>query len=77
MFIARAIIAGFSCAKVDIRTSRYDVIVDYQSKLIRIQIKGITQGTSISFWARPRGGQGIDSTHERNLATRITQKDFK
>ncbi len=41
LFIARAILAGFNCSNVDVRSSRYDAIIDYNSVLLRIQIKGI------------------------------------
>ena len=74
-FIARAMLAGFNCSNVDVRSSRYDAIVDVNSKLIRIQVKGITGGTNISFYDRDRGGQGIDHTHERNRGQRITKED--
>jgi hypothetical protein len=74
-FIARAMLAGFNCSNVDVRSSRYDAIVDFNSKLIRIQVKGITAGSNISFFDRDRGGQGIDHTHERNRGQRITSKD--
>ena len=75
LFIARAIIAGFSCSKVDIRTSRYDVIIDYKSVLLRVQIKGVNSDSTISFVDRDRGGQGNDHTHERNRGERITSQD--
>ncbi len=75
LFISRAIIAGFSCSKVDIRTSRYDVIIDFKSVLLRVQVKGITADSTISFVDRDRGGQGIDHTHERNKGARITHED--
>ena len=74
-FIARAMLAGFNCSNVDVRSSRYDAIVDFNSKLIRIQVKGITAGSNISFFDRDRGGQGIDHTHERNRGQRITKED--
>jgi len=74
-FIARAMLAGFNCSNVDVRSSRYDAIVDFNSKLIRIQVKGITAGSNISFFDRDRGGQGIDHTHERNRGQRITKAD--
>lgn len=74
-FIARAMLAGFNCSNVDVRSSRYDAIVDFNSKLIRIQVKGIAAGSNISFFDRDRGGQGIDHTHERNRGQRITSKD--
>lgn len=75
LFIARAILAGFNCSNVDVRSSRYDAIIDVDAKLIRIQIKGITSSNNISFFDRDRGGQGIDHTHERNRGKRITSKD--
>lgn len=75
IFVARAILAGFNCSSVDVRSSRYDAIIDYNNKLLRVQIKGISTGNSIGFKDRDRGGQGIDHTHERNIGQRITSKD--
>ncbi|HEO8741702.1 TPA: hypothetical protein R1X42_000778 [Campylobacter upsaliensis] len=74
LFIARAILAGFNASSVDVRSSRYDAIVDYNGTLLRIQIKGITGGL-ISFKDRDRGGQGIDYKHQSNQGKRITSKD--
>jgi hypothetical protein len=75
IFVARAILAGFNCSSVDVRSSRYDAIIDYNNKLLRVQIKGISSGNNISFKDRDRGGQGIDHTHERNIGQRITSSD--
>lgn len=75
IFVARAILAGFNCISVDVRSSRYDAIIDYNAKLLRVQIKGISSGNNISFKDRDRGGQGIDHTHETNIGQRITSKD--
>jgi len=74
-FIARAMLAGFNCSNVDVRSSRYDAIIDVDSKLLRIQVKGVTATGNISFFDRDRGGQGIDHTHERNRGKRITSAD--
>lgn len=74
LFVARAILAGFNASSVDVRSSRYDAIVDYNGTLLRIQIKGITGGL-ISFKDRDRGGQGIDHKHQSNQGKRITSKD--
>jgi len=75
IFVARAILAGFNCSSVDVRSSRYDAIIDYNDNLLRVQIKGISSGNNISFKDRDRGGQGIDHKHERNIGQRITSKD--
>ena len=75
IFVARAILAGFNCSSVDVRSSRYDAIIDYNNKLLRVQIKGISSGNNISFKDRDRGGQGIDHKHETNIGQRITSKD--
>lgn len=75
IFIARAILAGFNCSSVDVRSSRYDAIIDFNNKLLRVQIKGISTGNVISFKDRDRGGQGIDHRHERNIGQRITSQD--
>ena len=74
LFLARAILAGFNCSNVDVSSSGYDAIIDVNSNLLRVQIKGV-QSNTISFWNRARGGQGIDSTHETNQQKRITKKD--
>ena len=75
IFIARSILAGFNCSSVDVRSSRYDAIIDYDDKLLRVQIKGISTGNSISFKDRDRGGQGIDHKHKTNIGKRITSKE--
>ncbi len=75
IFVARAILAGFNCSSVDVKSSRYDAIIDFNNKLLRVQIKGISSENSISFKDRDRGGQGIDHKHERNIGKRITLKD--
>ena len=75
IFVARAILAGFNCSSVDVRSSRYDAIIDFNDKLLRVQIKGISSGNNISFKDRDRGGQGIDHKHENNIGKRITSKD--
>lgn len=75
IFVARAILAGFNCSSVDVRSSRYDAIIDFNNKLLRVQIKGISTGNNISFKDRDRGGQGIDHTHQRNIGKRITSQD--
>ncbi|MDF1876633.1 hypothetical protein JHD47_02245 [Sulfurimonas sp. SAG-AH-194-L11] len=75
IFVARAILAGFNCSSVDVRSSRYDAIIDYNNKLLRVQVKGISNGNTISFKDRDRGGVGIDHHHENNLGKRITSAD--
>lgn len=74
LFVARAILAGFNASSVDVRSSRYDAIVDYENVLLRIQIKGISSGEIISFKDRARGGQGIDYK-QRNQGKAITKQD--
>lgn len=74
LFVARAILAGYNCSSVDVRSSRYDAIIDFKGTLLRVQIKGITSN-QVHFKDRDRGGQGIDHTHERNIGKRITSED--
>lgn len=74
IFVARAILAGYNCSNVDVRSSKYDAIIDFNDKLYRVQIKGISSN-SVSFVSRARGGQGIDHTHESNKGKRITSND--
>lgn len=75
IFVARAILAGFNCSSVDVRSSRYDAIIDFNNILLRVQVKGISTGNTISFKDRDRGGAGIDHKHERNIGQRITSSD--
>lgn len=74
LFLSRAILAGFNASNVDVRSSRYDAIVDYNGTLLKIQIKGISSNV-VQFKDRDRGGQGIDHTHERNRGKMITSED--
>lgn len=74
LFIARAISAGFNCSNVDVRSSRYDAVIDYKGHLFKVQVKGISTD-EISFKDRDRGGRGIDTHNERNIGKRITAKD--
>jgi len=74
LFVSRAILIGFNCSNVDVRSSRYDSIIDFNGKLLRIQVKGLSDA-SISFKDRDRGGQGIDYKHERNVGKRISSQE--
>lgn len=74
LFLSRAILAGYNASNVDVRSSRYDTIIDFKGKLLKIQVKGISSDI-VSFKDRDRGGQGIDYRHERNRGKRITSKD--
>ena len=58
LFVARAILAGFNCSNVDLRSSKYDAVIDYDSVLLRMQVKGTSLGSNISFMSRSRGGAG-------------------
>jgi hypothetical protein len=74
LFLSRAILAGFNCSNVDVRSSRYDTIIDYNGTLLKIQVKGIFDN-KIHFKDRDRGGQGIDHTHPTNIGRIITSAD--
>lgn len=74
LFVSRAISAGFNCSNVDVRSSRYDAVIDYKGHLFKVQVKGISSDT-ISFKDRDRGGRGIDTHNERNRGKRITSED--
>jgi hypothetical protein len=74
LFLARAILAGFNCSNVDVRSSRYDAIVDYNNHLLRVQIKGISDN-SISLKDRDRAGEGIDPNSPRNQGKYISSID--
>lgn len=74
LFVSRAILAGFNCSNVDVRSSRYDAVIDYKGKIFKVQIKGVS-GKMISFKDRDRGGRGIDTHNDRNQGKRITSED--
>lgn len=74
LFVSRAILAGFNCSNVDVRSSRYDSVIDYKGHIFKVQVKGISSDT-ISFKDRDRGGRGIDTHNERNRGKRITSQD--
>jgi len=74
LFLGRAILAGLNCSNVDVRSSKYDAILDQDGELRRLQIKGL-EGSSATFFTRPRGGRGVDSKHERNQQKRVTKLD--
>lgn len=74
LFLARAILAGYTCSNVDVRSSRYDAVIDYEGHLLRVQVKGIS-GTTIALKDRDRGGAGIDTTARRNQGRTISSAD--
>ncbi len=74
IFLARAILAGYTCSNVDVRSSRYDAVIDYEGLLLRVQVKGIS-GTSIALKDRDRGGAGIDTSSRRNQGRFISSAD--
>lgn len=78
LFLARAILAGFNCSNVDVRSSRYDAVIDYKGKILKVQVKGISEVTkgSIQLKDRDRGGAGIDSSNSRNTGKYITADDI-
>lgn len=74
LFLARAILAGYNCSNVDVRSSRYDAVIDKNGHLYRVQVKGISNNT-LQFKDRDRGGRGIDPANDRNRGRRITSED--
>lgn len=74
LFVSRAILAGYNCSNVDVRSSRYDAVIDYKGMIFKVQVKGIS-GSTVSFKDRDRGGRGIDTHNGRNIGKRITSAD--
>ena len=74
LFVSRAILAGYNCSNVDVRSSRYDAVIDYKGMIFKVQVKGIS-GSTVSFKDRDRGGRGIDTHNNRNIGKRITADD--
>ena len=75
LFIARAILLGFNCSNVDVRSSRYDAVIDYHGCILKIQIKGISADSMILFKDRDRGGTGIDYKNRSNQGKVISSKE--
>lgn len=75
LFVARAMLAGFNCSNVDLRSSRYDAVIDINDKILRVQVKGISDD-SINFKNRNRGGEGNDPNSNRNKGKIISSKDI-
>lgn len=75
LFVARAILAGFNCSNVDVRSSKYDAVIDHGKKIIRVQVKGISPNGAVNFVTRTRSGQGIDYKDEKHQEKRITSED--
>lgn len=75
LFISRAMLAGFNCSNVDLRSSRYDAVIDINGKILRVQVKGISNN-EISFRDRDRGGGGIDTQHQKNIGKLISSKEI-
>ena len=80
-FVGRAMMAGFNCSNVDVRSSPYDAIISKPNSngkafnLKTVQVKGITSGKSLPLKKRARGGSGSDSTTGRNIATLLSPDD--
>lgn len=74
LFLARAILSGFNCSNVDVRASSYDAVIDFDTFLLRVQVKGINHDT-ISFKTATRGGAGASTDAPTNEAKPITHKD--
>ena len=75
LYTSRAILAGYNCSNVDVRSSRYDAVIDYKGMIFKVQVKGIS-GSTVSFKDRDRGGRGIDTHNDRNIGKRITSVSY-
>ena len=75
LFISRAIMLGYNCSNVDVRSSRYDSVIDYNGIILKIQVKGISADALISFKDRDRGGVGNDSSNRNNVGRLISSVD--
>lgn len=76
LFVSRAILAGFNCSNVDLRSSKYDAVIDYNGEILRVQVKGRkSERDSIPLSGRPRGGEGNDTSANRNKPQFIREED--
>lgn len=74
LFLARAILLGYNCSNVDVRSSRYDAVIDYEGTILKIQVKGLSD-SRIYFKDRDRGGVGTDATNIGNKGKYINSKE--
>lgn len=76
LFVSRAMLAGFNCSNVDLRSSRYDAVIDINNQILRVQVKGISKDNqTVIFKDRDRGGEGIDPNSTRNKGRIISSID--
>ena len=76
LFVSRAILAGFNCSNVDLRSSKYDAVIDYDGVILRVQVKGKDKdGGGIPLNGRARGGQGNNPDSEKNKAQFVREND--
>ena len=81
IFVGRAIMAGFNCSNVDVRSSSYDAIISKPEStgkatfLKTVQVKGITPGAALPLYKRPRGGSGSNSGEGRNQSVDLSTDD--
>jgi len=73
--VGRIIKAGFPCSRVDVTNTRCDVVVDIsgKNKLLRIQIKGTSNG-ELNFTGGSRSGQQI-SREAESRTYKYTKQD--
>lgn len=45
LFVARAMLAGFNCFNVDLKSSRYDAVIVITDKILRVLVKGISNNS--------------------------------
>ena len=80
IFVGRAILAGFNCSNVDVRSSSYDAIISRPNSngkaasLKTVQIKGITTKSQLSLRKRARGGSGSQQ-EGRNRSVPLSPDD--
>ena len=75
LFTFRALAYGLNVAKSEVTGCDYDVIVEYNKIVNRVQIKSISKDpANISLKDRDRGGQGIDQHHESNKGKPFTSE---
>ena len=73
--IGRITKAGFPCSRVDVTNARYDAIVDLGfNNLLRIQIRGFSEGNPVSFVGGSRSGQQFDRT-SKSRSYKYTKAD--
>lgn len=75
LFVFRVLAYGLNVSKSESRITDYDLIVEFEKRTYRVQVKSFEfDEANMSLKDRARGGQGIDHNHESNQGRAFTSE---